>query len=278
MDIKTDYTGYKVIYEDDLDLPNLYSNKTHNWYSLFENQYLVIKNTEGVVVDKFKWQAGKYKSIYRKPVESLALGKIKPKNYEQELAIDALFDEQSTVKVLAGVFGSGKDLLMTSCAFQMIQEGRFDRIIWIRNNIEVKDSNPVGFLPGDKFEKLEAFAAPLADHCGSRDALSLFIQQGKIEVEHLGFIRGRDFKNAIIYCSEAEHLTRKHVQLILGRIGEGSILFLNGDWRQIDARVFENDNGLIASIERLKGNKLFSYVKLNETVRSETAKLADLLD
>ena len=109
-------------------------------------------------------------------------------------------------------------------------------------------------------------------------ALSLYIQQGKIEVEHLGFIRGRDLKNTIVYCSEAEHLTRKHVQLILGRIGEGSILFLNGDWRQIDAKAFEKDNGLIAAIDRLKGNKLFSYVKLNETVRSETAKLADLLD
>lgn len=256
----------------------MYNDKTVNWFDLLENQYLIVKDESGAVVDRYKWQNGKYKNIYRKPIESMALGKIKPKNFEQELAIDALFDDQSTVKVLAGVFGSGKDLLMTSCAFQMIQDGKFDKIMWLRNNIEVKDSNPVGFLPGDKFEKLESFAAPLADHCGSRDALSLYIQQGKIEVEHLGFIRGRDLKNTIVYCSEAEHLTRKHVQLILGRIGEGSILFLNGDWRQIDAKAFEKDNGLIAAIDRLKGNKLFSYVKLNETVRSETAKLADLLD
>lgn len=238
----------------------------------------MVKDEEGNAVDKYKWQGGKYKSIYKKPIESVALGKIRAKNYEQELAIDALFDDQSTVKVLAGAIGAGKDLLMSSCAFQMIQDGKYDRIMWLRNNIEVKDSNPVGFLPGSKFEKLESFAMPLADHCGGEDALKLYIQQGKIEVEHLGFIRGRDIKNTIVYCSEAEHLTRKHVQLILGRIGEGSILFLNGDWRQIDARAFENDNGLIAAIDCLKGNRLFSYVKLGETVRSETARLADLLD
>ena len=167
---------------------------------------------------------------------------------------------------------------MAGAAFQLLQDGRFEKILWVRNNVEVKDSNPLGFLPGDKEDKLMSYAMPLADHVGGVDALKLYMQQGRVEIEHLGFIRGRDIKNTIVYCSEAEHLTRSHVQLLLGRIAEGSILFLNGDWRQIDARSFEQDNGLMCAIDRLKGNRLFSYVHLRETVRSETAKLADLLD
>ena len=99
----------------------------------------------------------------------------------------------------------------------------------------------------------------------------------KIEIEHLGFLRGRDIKNTIIFCSEAEHLTRDHVKLLLGRVSEGSILILEGDCRQIDAKAFEKDNGLLAACDKLSGNRLFSYVHLPESVRSETAKLADLL-
>jgi predicted ribonuclease YlaK len=68
------------------------------------------------------------------------------------------------------------------------------------------------------------------------------------------------------------------VQLLLGRVAEGSILILEGDYRQMDAKAFEQDNGMLAAVNHLKGNRLFSYIHLNESVRSETAKLADLLD
>ena len=119
---------------------------------------------------------------------------------------------------------------------------------------------------------------PLADHLGGRDVLESQMMLGKIEVEHLGFLRGRDIKNSVIFCSEAEHLTRDQVKLLLGRVSEGSILILDGDVRQVDKKVFEQDNGLVAAIDCLKGNRLFGYVHLCESVRSETAKLADLLD
>lgn len=272
------YTGYKEITDDHPNLANLYADKTKNWFDLLENEYLIVRNSDNSIADRLKWQDGRYKSIYRKPLESIATGKTSAKNIEQELAIDALIDKSSTVKVLSGPFGSGKETLMIAACFQMMQEGRFEKILWVRNNVEVKDSNPIGFVPGDKNSKLISYAMPLADHLGGIDALNLYIQQSRIEIEHLGFMRGRDIKNTIVYCSEAEHLTRSHVQLLLGRIAEGSILFINGDWRQIDARSFEQDNGLMCAIDRLKGNKLFSYIHLKETVRSETAKLADLLD
>ena len=45
-------------------------------------------------------------------------------------------------------------------------------------------------------------------------------------------------------CSEAENLTKQHVQLLIGRVGEGSNLWLDGDFKQVDSKVFENNNGL----------------------------------
>ena len=84
-------------------------------------------------------------------------------------------------------------------------------------------------------------------------------------------------KNSIVICSEAENLTSGHIGLIVSRIGEGSSLWLDGDCKQIDSNVFVVDNGLKTAIDKLKGQKLFGYVKLEECERSETAKLADLL-
>ena len=276
--LSSDYLGYKTIWSDDPLLPCLYTEKDKNWFDLLENQYLLVVDENGTPVDKYKWQDGKHKDVYKKPVASQQMDKVKPKNPEQAFALDMLLDETTTVKVVTGVYGSGKTFLGVCAAYQMMQAGKFDKIMWIRNNIELKDTNSIGALPGTYIDKLEVWAMPLADHLGGKDVLESQMMLGKVEVEHLGFMRGRDIKNSVIFCSEAEHLTRDHVKLLLGRVSEGSILILDGDIRQVDKRVFEQDNGLAAAINCLKGNRLFGYVHLKESVRSETAKLADLLD
>ena len=68
------------------------------------------------------------------------------------------------------------------------------------------------------------------------------------------------------------------MQLLLGRVGEGSNLWLDGDLKQVDMAVFEKNSGLSTAIEKLKDNPLFAYVHLEKTERSPTAALADLLD
>ena len=59
-------------------------------------------------------------------------------------------------------------------------------------------------------------------------------------------------KNTIIMCSESENMTKEHIQLLIGRVGEGSALWLNGDYRQVDEKVFETNNGLTIAIDKLK--------------------------
>lgn len=278
IEISNNYQGYRTVTHDDPLLSAFYENMTLNTFGLLENEYLCILGEDGKPVDRYKWQDGRHKPIFKRPIESSAVGRVKPKNIEQAFAIDMLMDDTTTVKIMSGSFGSGKTFLSCACSFNMLQNGRFDRLMWIRNNIEVKDSNPIGFLKGTFNDKMSVWAMPLADHIGGKYMLDQYMQKGQIEVEHLGFLRGRDIKNTIIFCSEAEHLTREHVQLLLGRVAEGSILILEGDVRQIDARPFEKDNGLTAAIDKLKGNRLCAYVHLDESVRSETAKLADLLN
>lgn len=276
--LSSEYKGYIEISDTDPNLHLLYEDVNNNVYNLLENQYLIIKASDGKIVAKYKWQDGTHKDTVKSYIETSYFNKVKAKNIEQKLAFDALLDETTTVKLITGCFGSGKSFL--SCVYMSyaLNNLPFQKIVYVRNNIEVKDSNPIGHLKGTYYDKMSVWAMPLADHLGGKEELDKLVENGKVEVEHLGFIRGRDFRNAIIYCTEAEHLTREHVQLLISRVGEGSILILEGDCKQIDKSAFEKDNGLIAAIEALKGQRLFSYVHLRESVRSDTAKLADLLD
>lgn len=275
----TEYTGFKdIVLTNPNDINVLYDPKTNETFGCLENEYLIARDEKEEVIDLFKCKDGRLAQVPYKAIESKFAGKIKPRNIQQKLGIDMLYDTDITIKILTGKFGTGKDLLMSSAAIDLIEKGYFDKLVYVRNNIEVKNSKPIGHLPGSSNEKLLPFAMCLADHVGGVDGLSYMIDKGVVEVVHLGFIRGRDIKNSIILCSEAENLTKEHIQLLIGRVGEGSNLWINGDFKQTDLAIFERNNGLMTAIDRLKGHPRFGYVKLLKTERSETAAMADLLD
>lgn len=273
-----EYRGFKEIHCDDVRLSDFYENLDANTLGCLQNEYVLIFDSDGAAKDFFCWNGSRYIPVPYKTIKNNYSGLIKPRNPQQRLAIDLLYNDNVTVKILAGCFGSGKDYLMASSALDLVLQGKYERIMWIRNNVEVKNSKPLGFLPGDAFDKLLPFAMPLADHVGGMEGLEHLISDDKIEVEHLGFIRGRDIKNTIIMCSEAENMTKEHIQLLLGRVGAGSALWLNGDYKQTDHKVFEDNNGLMIAVQQLKGHYRFGFVKLLKTERSETAAMADLLD
>jgi len=274
-----EYFGFREMVMSDDMLATMYEGTStianEDWHI---NEYLLAKNESDEVVDQFRWDGKGFTRVPFKTINSRYVGKVKPRNPQQQLALDMLYNHDITVKVLAGKFGTGKDYLMTSAAIDLLERGKYEHIVWVRNNIEVKNSKPIGHLPGDYKDKLLPFAMPLADHLGGVDSLELMMSHGKIEIVHLGFIRGRDIKNSIIMCSEAENMTKEHIQLLLGRVGEGSSLWINGDYKQVDGEVFRENNGLMIAVDKLKGHPRFGFVKLLKTERSETAAMADLLD
>ena len=274
-----EYFGFREAVMPEEEMAAFYADsKVFGSLGCLTNEYLIIKNTDGQTVDQYRWNGSEFVRAPFKQINSRFLGKIRPRNLQQQLALDLLYCPDITVKILVGKFGTGKDYLMSSAAIDLVEKGKFDKIVWVRNNIEVKNSRPIGHLPGDYKEKMLPFAMPLADHLGGVDSLELMISQGKVELVHLGFIRGRDIKNAIIMCSEAENMTKEHIQLLLGRVGEGSSLWINGDYKQVDEAVFSRNNGQMTAVDKLKGHPRFGFVKLLKTERSETAAMADLLD
>lgn len=274
----SEYLGFKEVVLSDDELAKIYQKEPGYNLGCLVNEYLVANDSGGNVVDSFRWNGEFFVRAPFKQVSSRFIGKVKPRNVQQQLAVDMLYNPDLTIKMISGKFGTGKTFVMAAVAMDLIEKGKFDKLVYVRNNIEVKDSKPIGHLPGTANEKLMPYALPLADHVGGVDALEMMITQGKIEIVHLGLIRGRDLKNSIIMCSEVENMTKEHIQLLIGRVGEGSALWLDGDVKQVDMEVFRRNSGMQIALEKLKGHPRFGYVKLLKTERSETAAMADLLD
>ena len=273
-----EYLGFREVTLSDEELALIYQKTPNYNLGCIENEYLIVHNKNGEIVDHFRWDGNQFVQVPYKQINSRFCGKVKPRNTQQRLAIDMLYNPEITINMLGGKFGTGKTFIMATTAMDLLEKGKFDKLVYVRNNIEVKDSKPIGFIPGDKDEKLLPFAMPIADHIGGPEALKMMISQGSIEIAHFGQIRGRDIKNSIIMCSEVENMTKEHIQLLIGRVAEGSVLWLDGDVKQVDMEVFRKNSGMEIALDRLKGHHRFGYVKLIKTERSETAAMADLLD
>lgn len=294
VDQDNDYSGLHEVFitsskQDQELLASVYENPTDNIFNLVKHQYLYIwdkgsptydKNGElngYEFIDGFRFDGKQLVKLKHKSVYSRFTGeKVKPINKKQEMLFDLLQNNDITIKACFGKYGVGKDYVMIQHALDLLDNGKMDKLIWARNNVELADVPTLGILPGDKVEKLIEFAMPLADHVGGVEGLEVLIRQGKIEIQHLGSLRGRDIKNSILYVTECQNNTSDHIKLLIGRVGKKSQLWLNGDLKQTDKEVYKNNSG-IRALSKLKGNELFGQVTLDKTERSDTAMLADLL-
>lgn len=270
------YSGWNKYYPSEQEFSMLYTNPKMNILGAKTNEYCILyQDTE--VRDILRWDGEEYQHLSYKPITSAVGQKWKPLNTEQKLLFDMLQNDDILIKLALGNFGSGKTSLMLTHALDMVQKGKMDKIVFVRNNTELRDTTPLGALPGDEWDKISWMLSPVIDHVGQY-AFEDMANQGIIEATHLGFLRGRDFKRTILFCDECENLTVHQVQLLIGRIGKESMLFMAGDLRQTDRPIFDTNSGIRKMIERLKGEKLFSIVKLIKSERSEVCRLADNLD
>lgn len=273
---KEPWCGWGKYYPNEEDMAKLYSNPQINTLGAMTNEYCTI--FEGSELkDIQRWDGNSYNKLNYRSFKSALDSKVEPRNTEQKMLFDLLQNRNIPIKLCLGRFGSGKSYLMLAHALNLVQKGEFDRIVFVKNNIQVKDTKDLGALPGEEIDKLMPWLKQIEDHVGAFTFEDM-LNQGVIEPVHLGYIRGRDIKNSIIFCDEVENMTRQHIQLLIGRVSSRSELWLAGDLKQTDNINFEKNSGIQALIQGLGGDPLFGMVKLLKSERSAVAALADKLD
>lgn len=188
-----------------------------------------------------------------------------------------LADEQKEAKAkiietpfnfVLGKAGSGKTLLAVQIALDMFFKRRINKIIITRPTVSNEDN---GFLPGSLAEKMDPWLVPLRSNMrrvyNKPEILDKMEKDENIELVSLAHFRGRTFDDAICIVDEFQNLTKQQLQMVLSRLGKGSIMILTGDRYQIDLK-FSNDSA-VHEVPKLSKSKFVNEIILTDNHRHE---------
>jgi PhoH-like ATPase len=274
-----DQLGEKIkeIDPEDLDLPRVTTD-----LELYLNQPVMVKGCSDGQNHIYRWQGKDFDLIKRQEIGKTG---IKPKNLEQDFAVDILMDPSLSAIALIGSAGSGKTLL--SIAAAVSQKKEYERILVARPAIELSNKT-MGFLPGTLEEKYNPYLAPVRSSCRlimskteekkKESDVKIWMDDKGIELLPLSMIRGETFHDAFILVDEAQNLTPTEVKTMVSRAGDGTKIVFTGDINQIDVQYLTKEtNGLSHLIDRFRGQKFFAYIEMQKSVRSALAEAADKL-
>ena len=218
---------------------------------------------------------------------------LKPRNKEQNFALDLLLDDNVKLVTLVGAAGCGKTLIALAAGLEMVTgpHAKYDKMVVTRPIEPV--GRDIGYLPGTMEEKMAPWIAPIRDNLEflvsnknkrtekqekSDPYVDLMFQNGKIEIEAVTYIRGRSIPNSYILIDEAQNLTVHQLKTIITRSGENTKIVLSGDIQQIDVSHMDAvSNGLSYVIEKFKDKSFAGHVTLLKGERSELATIAATL-
>jgi phosphate starvation-inducible protein PhoH and related proteins len=158
---------------------------------------------------------------------------VEPRTEAQKAYVKALFKNELAFGI--GPAGTGKTYLAVAAGVSMYLAGRVDKIILSRPAVEAGER--LGFLPGDMKEKVDPYMQPLYDALNDflpAGQVQKLLEEKKIEIAPLAFMRGRTLANAFVVLDEAQNATTMQMKMFLTRLGEGSRMVITGDRTQID--------------------------------------------
>ena len=282
------YEGFTVFSVDDQIIDRFYGDEPimiakdevdEEW---MPNQYLLLvsnANDKKSALARFK---DHFQPLQKVMHDKLPDWRITARNKEQAFAIDLLMDPTVKVVSLVGRAGSGKTLCAIAAGLQQTiglrGENVYDRVIVSRPVQPL--GKDIGYLPGTMEEKMLPWLMPIQDNLqfllgGDKNALQMYMDKGKIEIEALTYIRGRSISNTFMIIDEAQNLTAHEIKTIITRVGEGTKIILTGDIEQIDnVYVNETTNGLAHAVEKFKLYPIAGHIMFKKGERSEVASLA----
>ena len=158
---------------------------------------------------------------------------VEPRTDAQKAYVHSLFNNELAFGI--GPAGTGKTYLAVAAGVSMFIGGQVDRIILSRPAVEAGEK--LGYLPGDMKDKVDPYMQPLYDALNDflpGKQLAKLIEEKRIEIAPLAFMRGRTLANAFVVLDEAQNATTMQMKMFLTRLGEGSRMVITGDRSQVD--------------------------------------------
>ncbi|WP_422660355.1 PhoH family protein [Paenibacillus sp. EC2-1] len=254
-------------------------------YTLYPNEFVILKDEMGTgksALLRVSTDATRLEPLY---LSNDPVWGISARNAQQRMALELLLNDDIPLVTITGKAGTGKTLLALAAGLCKVEDDHKYKKLLIARPV-VPMGKDIGYLPGEKDEKLRPWMQPIYDNLEylfdtkkSGDIDKILMGLGSIQVEALTYIRGRSIPGQFIIVDEAQNLSRHEVKTIVSRAGEGSKVILMGDPEQIDHPYLDAvSNGLTYVVERFKQEGLSGHITLTKGERSKLAQLAaDLL-
>lgn len=147
-------------------------------------------------------------------------------------------DDNNKVIFIAGPAGSTKTFMAVYCALKKLKQNDELDLMYVRTVIESAEKG-LGALPGDIDEKVNPYMAPLDDKLrellpATTSVRSELMRTKRVQAMPVNFLRGASWINKIVIADEAQNFTYKELTTLMTRLGEGSQLFICGDYMQSD--------------------------------------------
>ncbi|MEW6623816.1 MAG: PhoH family protein [Bacillota bacterium] len=282
------FTGYRVVNAEPALIDTFYAQKglgidiePFNKMEIYPHEFLIIKDMYGSSKSALAYYNPEKHVLEHLYLADKDVWGIHARNTQQKMAYQLLLNDNIPLVTLTGRAGTGKTLLALAVGLYKTEElGLFKKLLVARPIIPM--GREIGFLPGDKEEKLRPWMQPIFDNMEfifgtHKEGRIEDIMAGlkRVQVEALTFIRGRTLPKQFIIIDEAQNLTKHEVKTIVSRVGEGSKIVLVGDPEQIDHPYLDfSNNGLTYIVEKFKDNTLAGHVTLEKGERSPLAQLA----
>ncbi len=290
------YTGYREMTVPGRIIDRLFADKQTRVDApdLMANEFVLLKDEMDLAhtaLARYRTDVGALVPVRsrRQPIFGII-----PRNLQQTMALDLLLDDTVKLVSLIGNAGTGKTLLAIAAGMtKTLNEQTYQKLLCARPIMPL--GRDIGYLPGDKDQKLTAWMQPIFDNMGyllsnrlgsdpehkshaSLSSVEQRIQQlmdsGQVVLEPLTYIRGRSIPHQFMIVDESQNLTPHEVKTIASRVGDGTKLVLTGDATQIDNPYLDSSsNGLSYLVERLKGKSIVGHITLAKSERSELASL-----
>lgn len=270
------YKGYKEVILADEELAQHYEKPENKW-NLLINEYLIITNKDGEVVEKQRYTEKGFQSLSTKTFKSMYLDDFKPKDVYQMCCMDSLINTEFTI--ITGSAGSGKTMISLSYIMQSIQSGKIGKAIIAFNPAKLRNNESLGFYSGNRLEKMlqNSIGGILSSKFGDMQQVEGLISQGKLMIIPTCDIRGTEISDKdILYVTEAQNIDTYTMRTIIQRAKAGTKILIEGDvLEQQDIRINNiKESGMYKAIEVFKGTPYFSCVKLENIYRSPISEIA----
>lgn len=138
------------------------------------------------------------------------------------------------ITIVNGPPGSLKTFLGVKTGMQLIKDCKYDKFLYVRQNIQRPNEKGLGFRPGEESEKLSPLLKPIEDNLNAimpPGELDYELRVKRIEGSDMEMLRGRSPLDTVILVDECQNIDFDGLKCAMTRVSQSSKLIMCGDFK-----------------------------------------------